>query len=52
MIGGQDHDARLGQQDFGVQAALVERGAQDRDVGGSAAHGGGRPAPMAEHEQT
>ena len=50
MAGGQDRAAGFGQQQFGVQAALVERGAQDRDVGGAAADRGGGSAGVAEQE--
>ena len=50
MAGGQARDAGFGQQQFGVQAALVERGAQDRDVGGAAADRGGGSAGVAEQE--
>ncbi len=50
MAGRQDRDAGFGQQQFGVQAALVERGAQDRDVGGAAADRGGGSAGVAEQE--
>ena len=50
MAGGQHRDARFGQQQFGVQAGLVERGAQDRDVGGAAADRGGGSAGVAEQE--
>ena len=49
-MGGQDRDAGLGQQEFGVQTALVEGGAQDRDVGGTAADRDGGPAGVAEQE--
>ncbi len=50
MAGRQDRDAGFGQQQVGVQAALVERGAQDRDVGGAAADRGGGSAGVAEQE--
>ncbi len=50
MAGRQDRDAGFGQQQFGVQAAPVERGAQDRDVGGAAADRGGGSAGVAEQE--
>ena len=50
MAGRQDRDAGLGQQQFGVQAALVERGAQDRDVGGTTADRGGGSAGVAEQD--
>jgi hypothetical protein len=32
MVRGQDRDAGLGQQQFGVQAVLVEWGSQDSDI--------------------
>ena len=50
MAGGQHRDAGFGQQQFGVQAVLVERGAQDGDVGGAAADRGGGSAGVAEQE--
>jgi 3-oxoacyl-[acyl-carrier protein] reductase len=50
VAGRQDRDAGLGKQQFGVEAALVERGAQDRDVGGAAADRGGRSAGVAEQD--
>jgi hypothetical protein len=50
VVRGQDRDARLNQQDFGVQAVLVGWGPQYRDVGGSAAQAGGWPAAVAEQD--
>jgi hypothetical protein len=48
--GGQDRHAGFGQQRLGVQAVLVERGAQDRSVGGTAADRGGWPVRVAEQQ--
>jgi hypothetical protein len=43
-------DAGLGPQEFGVEAARVERGAQDRGVGGTGPDRGGGTAGMTEHD--
>src|ERR1019366_7492741 len=50
VAGRQDRDAGLGKQQFGVEAALAERGTRDRDVGGAAADRGGRSAGVAEQD--
>jgi len=50
VMGGQDRDARFGQEQLGVQTPLVERGPQDSDVGGAAADRGSGSARMPEQD--
>jgi hypothetical protein len=47
-MGGQDSHAGFGQEQLGVQAAAVERGTHDGDVGGAAADRGGWSAGVTE----
>ena len=49
-MGGQDRDARFGQQQLSVQTAPIERGTQDSDVSRAAADRGGGSAWMPEQD--